>query len=214
VTNLLLEAQAVLSATTETNSEPSESLPVKLAFVDIDEVLAHGPIKEAEANQVPRIAGDSAFFAVLFRPDLVAQDVPIEGAADELKLLESAGWQIIYISSRPEPTLRQTTEEWLAKHSFPVGKLLILKPTYEPTARYTLQFVKTMHWKTSVIHALALLLKANQVLFIDNDNRTTACVENALRGLVDTGLQLTVKNVLIEEALDDVEYLDPMDIPF
>jgi hypothetical protein len=58
----------------------------------------------------------------------VNEDVPNQPIVDTLKALTGSGYQIIYISGRPEKS-RRDTEEWLLTHCGVVGELFMRSDT-------------------------------------------------------------------------------------
>ena len=78
-------------------------------LVDIDGTLADC------SHRIKFVQGARKDWKTFFRLDLVSRDRLIEPVAKTVLSLDSSGYSIIYVSGRNE-ALRETTEEWLARH--------------------------------------------------------------------------------------------------
>ncbi len=157
----------------------------KLAIIDIDNVIANPAARFARAEEEkqeylndpdsfsdPRTATD-VYWRTAFDPELVALDTLIEGANEALNRLYGDGYDIYLLSSRPE-AMREATLAWLdAQHirRYWYDDRLVLKPA---AAQYT----KTVVWKASVIHMLAAMQEAEEVLVIDDEQ---AIIDEVMR---------------------------------
>ena len=154
---------------------------MKLAIIDLDGVVADATARFAKAEEVKQAYVERAsndlyaadereatniYWRAVFNPEYVPLDVPM--AVDEdLEVLDRQHWQILYLTSRPE-SMREATEEWLNDHSlyawsmvnFP-GSLIMKAPAF--------QYVKTIIWKAGMIHSLAALAGATELLVIDDE---------------------------------------------
>jgi hypothetical protein len=149
----------------------------KLAFLDLDGVIADPQLRFAHAQAFVtalRAAGQrqlaekdvtGVYWREVFNPKIIDLDTPIPGAAGQVDGLKATGWQIIYHTSRPE-LLRRATMAWLARYAMPEG-LLAMKP---PSA----QFQKTALWKAITVQTLAGLLRAEEVLVVDDEDANLA----------------------------------------
>ncbi len=157
----------------------------KLAIIDLDGVVANPEARfaRAEAAKQAFLADTAAKMAALtdgksftkeadnikwrtaFDPSLVALDTPIDGASASVNDLWSDGWDLIFLSSRPE-AMRTATIKWFRANGFPDwllnGERLFLKaPAF--------QFVKTIVWKAGLIQTLAAVYDADDLLIIDDE---------------------------------------------
>ncbi len=157
---------------------------MKLAIIDIDNIVANPAARFARAEEAKQafladveartnalLSGSSAtkeatnlYWRTVFTPELVALDTLIEGVYEALNRLYGDGYDIYLLSSRPE-AMREATLAWLdAAHirRYWYDDRLVLKPA---AAQYT----KTVVWKASVIHMLAAMMDADEVLVVDDE---------------------------------------------
>jgi len=141
----------------------------RIAFIDIDRVLANGDARFALAEkakqEVLTVTGDrreatNAYWRTAFTPEHIALDTPIDGAPDAINKI-SADYDIILLTSRPEH-LRTATTEWLKNHNLIWYTDMVMKPAVN-------QYHKTREWKVWMVHALAGMYNASDVLVIDNE---------------------------------------------
>lgn len=156
---------------------------IKVAFIDLDGVIANPEARFAKAEEAKQAflqeAGtrfqtvlhegttnreaSNVYWRTVFTPGLVALDTVIDGVDEALIALEEAGYSVIFLSSRPEP-MREATTQWLVDNAVRIlapGQL-ILKPS---VAQYT----KTVLWKAIVVHTVAAFLCASEVLVVDDE---------------------------------------------
>ncbi|MEW6046918.1 MAG: hypothetical protein AB1609_10610 [Bacillota bacterium] len=57
-------------------------------------------------------------------PEVFAEAEPVPGAAEALDGLAAAGWEIVYLTARPE-WARGLSVEWLRRRGFPQGRLVM-----------------------------------------------------------------------------------------
>lgn len=133
---------------------------MKLAIIDLDGICANSNNREKQARQVATDGPE--FWQAFLNPDFVPLDIPIAGAKEALFELERQGYQIVFLSSRPE-AMREATEKWLLQHGFSSPKRrLVMKPK-------SAQFKKTPVWKASQVKALAEEFNATDILFVDDE---------------------------------------------
>jgi phosphoglycolate phosphatase-like HAD superfamily hydrolase len=142
---------------------------MKLAIVDLDGVVANSDARFAKATVNGKIN-----WKIAFDPTLVELDTLIDGVHASLEELEWQGYNVIFLSSRPEP-MKDATIEWLDKHGlFEDGykRSLELKPLDK-------QFTKTKEWKAKKVLELAREHEATEILFIDDEPDNAAELMNA-----------------------------------
>lgn len=151
----------------------------KTAFIDLDGTVCNSEKRFEQARQKGQIDWN-----VAFHPALLALDELIGGSEAALEQFEQAGWQIIFLSSRPE-SLRRATKAWLKNHHLlhgPQGeRRLILKPS----AR---RFTSTPKWKAEIVCAAGQNQAA--VLVVDDDSANLEAMRGLWRakGLARSGL--------------------------
>ncbi len=154
----------------------------RLAFVDIDNVLCDNMTREVRARQfadsrfvpeegiipsiVYRDAWQKIFYSerAFYKPEWIALDTLAEGAVDALFAIESANYDVVYLTSRPT-SLFVATHEWLFEHSISGPRLVMKSPAFTqapPNHTYT------RIWKTGMIQTLTALYGASDVLVIDD----------------------------------------------
>lgn len=110
---------------------------------------------------------------IAFHPALLEMDELLTHAPAILDHLETDGWQIIYLSSRPQ-MLHRPTRNWLKLNGLLLGvegeREIILKPE-----KYRLS--SSAKWKAEVISKKAN--RAEEILFIDDETENIM----AVRGL-------------------------------
>jgi len=132
---------------------------MNLAIIDLDGVVADSTERFKRATR----PDGSIDWPTAFNPDLVALDVPIDGAEVAMKRLEQRGYTIVFLTSRPE-SMRDATQAWLDVHGLDYHDL-VMKPR-------SAQFIKTVRWKAAEVRrmvALAGRSAADSVLFIDDE---------------------------------------------
>lgn len=95
-----------------------------------------------------------------FSQNLVMLDTLVFDAPKRISELKYYGYEIILLTSRPDH-LRDVTTLWLQQHNVKYSHL-VMQPR---TARY----IQTALWKATMIDGLALLLKAEKVLLVEED---------------------------------------------
>ncbi len=169
----------------------------KLAFVDIDNVLAENIEREFQARQftdsrfvpesgiipsiVYRDAWQKIFYSerAFYKPEWIALDTLIDGAKEALETLcYDGGYLIRFLTSRPE-TLRDATGEWLYDHGIlffmESRPALTMKETAftQPPPHHTY----TRIWKAGMIQTLTALYGATDVLVIDDSEDVIQAVK-------------------------------------
>jgi phosphoglycolate phosphatase-like HAD superfamily hydrolase len=129
----------------------------KLAIVDLDGIVANRDARFARATTNGKIN-----WKVAFDPALVELDTLIDGCPACLDKLESNGYRVVFLTSRPE-TMQQATERWLLKHDLLYSyRRLILKPLSK-------QYTKTKIWKAYAVKALIDEMQPKRAIFIDDE---------------------------------------------
>ncbi|MEW6048303.1 MAG: hypothetical protein AB1609_17815 [Bacillota bacterium] len=57
-------------------------------------------------------------------PEVFAEAEPVPGAVEALDGLAATGWEIVYVTARPE-WARWLSADWLRRHGFPRGRLVM-----------------------------------------------------------------------------------------
>jgi phosphoglycolate phosphatase-like HAD superfamily hydrolase len=143
-------------------------MTTKIAIVDLDGVVADSTVRFEKATQNEKIN-----WKIAFTPDLVSLDTLMDGVADALTTLESQGYRVIFLTSRPEH-MWKATEAWLNLHSLlSPERTLVLKPGTE-------QFTKTKVWKARMVKELLAEAQPDECLFIDDEAFNVEEVRSAL----------------------------------
>lgn len=140
---------------------------MNLALVDLDGIVTNSDARFAKATTNGKID-----WRIAFNPDLVELDTLIDGCPACLSNLESNGYTVIFLTSRPEP-MREATEQWLTLHGLLDHRRLIMKPLSK-------QFVKTKTWKAEVVQELIEEMEPENVIFIDDEAANIATVTELL----------------------------------
>src|SRR5579875_3666894 len=109
----------------------------KMCIVDIDGVVADNTARFAKAEEAKQSylatlptstdgigtrEATNLYWRTAFTPDLVALDTLIDSAARDVNALWADGWDIFFLTSRPE-SMRNATVEWLRANAFPGGSM-------------------------------------------------------------------------------------------
>ena len=111
---------------------------MKLAIVDLDGVVANADLRFAQAEEAKHLymidpevrrkavaegkkTAADAYWRAAFDPVLVALDDLIEDAGENLMSLALQGYDIVFLTSRPED-MRWATFEWLGRHGLLEGR--------------------------------------------------------------------------------------------
>src|SRR5450755_3432696 len=95
----------------------------KIAFIDLDGVVANSDLRFAQAEQTANAkyqqevyssAWTDLYWRTVFEPTNVQLDTPIEGAYDALNKIEE-NYEVHFLTSRPE-YMRRATQAWLKQH--------------------------------------------------------------------------------------------------
>lgn len=150
---------------------------MKVAFIDLDGVVVDASLRFLQAKNTASLTFSeefeskqwtSLYWKSVFDPQAIMLDELIAGSCEALDQLERDGYQVVFLTSRPEG-LRQATIEWLQVNglSHDVYKedtrLLVCKPA-------AFQFTKTIVWKAGTVHQLASMWGATEVLVIDDES--------------------------------------------
>jgi len=125
----------------------------KLALIDLDGVVCDSTLRFSRATKDGKIS-----WGLAFHPPMLMLDTLIENADKTILGLESSGWKIVYLSSRPD-RLSEACENWLIQHGLG-GRELILRPAKK-------EGLKTPQWKATMVYLKGA--KADQVLLVDDD---------------------------------------------
>lgn len=135
-----------------------------LAIIDLDGVVADSTARFARARR----SDGSIDWAIAFDSDLVALDTLIPHALGAIRRLASGGYEVIFLTSRPQ-SMRDATQAWLDVHALD-GYGLIMKPAHA-------QFIKTAKWKADEVARMAQLPGVTSLLFVDDEERNREAVE-------------------------------------
>ncbi len=127
----------------------------RIAFIDLDGVIANNEVRFAHATSNGKID-----WQVAFDPELVTLDTLIDGVHVQLEYLALQGYTIIYLTSRPE-SMRDATQAWLEKHGL-ATRMLVMKSA-------AFQFTKTVIWKAGMVNTLANAFQVKDVLVVDDE---------------------------------------------
>ncbi len=151
----------------------------KTAFIDLDGTVCNSEKRFEQAWQKGRLD-----WKIAFHPPLLELDELIAGTEAVLEGFEREGWQIVFLSSRPE-SLRRATKEWLKRHQLLHGqsgeRRLILKPSNH-------RLTNTPKWKADIVCAAGLNL--SEVLVVDDAGENLLAIKGLWRakGLNRAGL--------------------------
>jgi ribonucleotide monophosphatase NagD (HAD superfamily) len=140
----------------------------RLAVIDID-----GVITNSDARFTLAKVGSHTDWSIAFDPANVPLDTLIEGVPEALQQLESQGYQLVYLTSRPE-SMRDATLTWLDQYELiNEHRPIIFKPARK-------QFTKTKVWKAEEVRALVERYSAGELLFVDDEPVNAAEIMNSL----------------------------------
>lgn len=152
----------------------------KTAFIDLDGTVCNVEKRFAHAWQQGRID-----WSIAFHPPLLELDELIAGSEAALEKFEQDGWEIIFLSSRPE-TLRRATRDWLRRHDLLHGQTgeerrIILKPSQH-------RWTNTPRWKAEIVCATGL--NRDEVVVVDDAGENLVAIRGMWRskGLNRSGL--------------------------
>ncbi len=141
----------------------------KVAIIDLDGVIANSKTRFEMATQDGKID-----WKVAFNPSLLVHDIPIDGAKAAVSTLVGQGYEIVYLTSRPEH-MQAMTQAWLNHHDFSKGKL-ICKPESQ-------KYTKTVKWKALQVAEMAA--GYDRALFVDDEENNRFAVMQLALGNVD-----------------------------
>jgi predicted secreted acid phosphatase len=131
----------------------------KLAIIDLDKVVADS----SERFKMALRADGRTDWKIALNPDNVALDVIVPGAVDALRQLDERGYEIIFLTGRPEK-MREATEEWLAI----VGAVVIADDKYILRMRPDGDFTKAAEFKKRELAKIIDELKPETLIFVDD----------------------------------------------
>ncbi len=151
---------------------------MKLAIIDIDGVVVDATkrferaeeMKHASLYPNSRDATDIYWRAAL-DPAYVHLDTLIDGANDFLNRLIDDGYQIVFLTSRPQ-AMAEATSEWFALRVFlkQRSELMFKAPGF--------QYIKTPVWKVGMAQTLMAWYGADETLFVDDERSHWLHAEN------------------------------------
>jgi len=154
---------------------------LKLAVIDLDGVVANVDARFARAEEVKLAllsdrsiqlgererTATNRYWQEVFNPEYVPLDTLIDGTGRALDDVEEEGYDIVFLTSRPE-AMRQATLAWLDEHgaweniAIAEKRQLVMKaPAF--------QYVKTTVWKAGMVQTLSALYGASRVLVVDDE---------------------------------------------
>lgn len=114
---------------------------MRLALLDIDGVLANDTHRVDHAINRRWIS--------YFDPKAVSQDGVWEQGRALAQLLVEQGWTVAYLTGR-RAILRGTTEAWLDRNGFPIGRLIMREAAWQsdrqnkPLAQFKVETMRTL----------------------------------------------------------------------
>ncbi|MFK4071548.1 HAD family acid phosphatase [Streptomyces sp. NPDC029674] len=129
-----------------------------LAVFDLDGTLADTGHRQRYLERKPR--DWDAFFAA------APQDPPLAPGV-ELALASARDCEVVYLTGRPE-RCRADTEEWLARHGLPAGRIWMRRNNDRRPARHT---------KLQVLHDIARTREIR--VLVDDDDLVCEAAEQA-----------------------------------
>ena len=163
----------------------------KLMIVTLDGICIDSSVRKAAARIVAGSNKNKLDPAIFLNPAMLEFDVPVAGVAQLLDKIEAEGWQVIFLSSRPD-SMVVATRAWLVRYNYikpDHNRSLILKQDKE-------KYIHNATWKASMVKRLAQQMAATHVIFVDNEPATT----DAVATLTFPGL--TVYSTLLEAIMD------------
>ncbi len=147
---------------------------MKLCIVDLDGVVANATARFAKAEEAKQeyLADPDSFsdertatdlyWRTVFDPEYVPLDTLIEGVNDALNTLQEAGYQVIFLTSRPQ-SMAEATLDWFGLNIFinPGADILFKAPAF--------QYVKTTVWKAGMVQTLFMLYDAGEMIVVDDE---------------------------------------------
>jgi uncharacterized HAD superfamily protein len=131
-------------------------MKTKLALIDVDGVIAD------ERHRV-QFALDKKW-AEYFHEDRMSKDAVWREGFHLIKGLERDGWTIAYLTGRRDDR-REVTEEWMDRHGFPAGRL-IMRPKVLPYGQPKLRLAE---FKEKTIQALGGREAFEKIVLFDDD---------------------------------------------
>ena len=141
-----------------------------LAIVDLDGVVADSSKRFLRARSGS--FSNPIDWKIAFDPTLLDMDTQIPGALASLVAMNTLGWRVIYLSSRPV-TMLTATLKWLDTYGF-------IMPDNKTGIRLREEGVKTRGWKAGVIDEIVQTLNPVNLLVIDDDVENRTEIELAL----------------------------------
>jgi uncharacterized HAD superfamily protein len=178
---------------------------VKVALVDIDGPVADNSARENFARIVVQSAMKQVasfldekesedlrkkiFYheAAFYRPDKVLEDKLVHGAQVDLFKLHEAGYEIRYLTSRPDH-LFTVTGAWLKKQQLPVAEVLCKHMG-------AFRFIRSDLWKEGVVEILIRSLNISHLIFVDDEEKNRTAV---IRMAEQTGCRVQVSETVQE----------------
>ena len=142
---------------------------MKLCIVDLDGVVANAEARFAHAEEIKQTYlypdgkdAVNAYWQAVFDSEYVPTDTLIDGVNEALLDVQQAGYNVLFLTSRPE-SMRDATAHWLFEHTvYDMDDELVMKAS-------SFQYTKTTVWKAGMVQTLASLCHASQVLVVDDE---------------------------------------------
>lgn len=147
---------------------------MKLAIIDLDGVIVNNDAR----FECAKAATGKIDWNIAFDPALVSLDIPVPGTKEALDFLESKGFIVCFLTSRPEH-MRKATMDWLREYHFGANYRELFMKDYA-VDRYT----KTVDWKVRMVATSLHVKFYSEVLFIDDEEVNRAAVEALGAGIV------------------------------
>ncbi len=135
----------------------------KLAFIDLDGVIID---RSAASRECTRGDGSMDWQRFL-SPELTNTDVLVPGSVTDIIDLINRGWDIVFLSSRPQWTMEECTVSWLSQHIPIFGTSLAHRLELKPESK---KYTKTVEWKVYRLYELVVELGSDEVVFVDDDS--------------------------------------------
>src|SRR5258708_3726250 len=143
------------------NCDERFDLALKLA----NKNLPTDQIENMDQLNIAPNAYKNVFWRVAFWPDLVALDMPIDGAQEMLEAIASHCYRTWILTSNPEHTF-DARIAWLEHYNFVPWinqhRALLTQPADQ-------QYTNTTKWKAEVVHQKIIETGAQRVIYIDDE---------------------------------------------
>lgn len=128
---------------------------MRLALIDLDRVVADSSERFSRATR----SDGRINWKIALDPALVELDLLVEGAGEALEQISQAGYQVAFLTGRPEK-MRNATLQWFERHNIAVGYPLVMRPNGD--------YSKAADFKRREIETLLREYAPEQVMFVDD----------------------------------------------